>query len=234
MNIKEKKANKDRNTSAKNAKFGIEIYAAAKSGEPDPESNQKLRFAIDRAKTYDVPRHIIDRAIEKAKGGDDEHYDDLRYEGFGPNGSMVIVDTLTNNVNRTAGNIRSIFNKHGGNMGVSGSASYLFDSTAVFVLDNQDADDIMMSLLEQNIDVRDVIQEEETVVIYGEPTEFNNIREALESFGIEKFEVAELEMLPRTEVTLSDEDARTFEKLIDTLEDDEDVQHVFHNVNLEE
>ena len=234
MNIKDKKANKDRDTSAKNAKFGIEIYAAARSGEPDPESNQKLKFAIERAKTYDVPRHIIDRAIEKAKGGDDEQYDELRYEGFGPNGSMVIVDTLTNNVNRTAGNIRSIFNKNGGNMGVAGSASYLFDSTAVFVVDNQDADDIMMSLLEKNIDVRDVTQEESSVIVYGEPTEFNNIREALEAIGIEKFEVAELEMLPKTEVQLEGDDLTTFEKLIDTLEDDEDVQNVFHNVSLED
>lgn len=234
MNIKDKKANKDRDTSAKNAKFGIEIYAAARSGEPDPESNQKLKFAIERAKTYDVPRHIIERAIEKAKGGDDDHFDELRYEGFGPNGSMVIVDTLTNNVNRTAANVRSIFNKNGGNMGVAGSASYLFDNTAVFVVDNQDSEEIMMTLLEAEADVRDVVQEDSSVIIYGEPTSFNTIKEALENFGIEKFDVAELEMIAKNEVDLSEEDLATFTKLIDALEDDEDVQNVYHNVNLGE
>ncbi len=93
------------------AKFGIEIYAAAKSGDPDPHANQKLRFVIERAKTYNVPKHIIDRAIEKAKGAGDETYSELRYEGFGPSGSMVIVDTLTNNVNRTAADVRAAFGK---------------------------------------------------------------------------------------------------------------------------
>jgi transcriptional/translational regulatory protein YebC/TACO1 len=101
-NIKEKKASKDANTSRIYAKFGVEIYVAARSGEPNPESNQALKFVLERAKTYNVPRHIIDRAIDKAKGGSEESYSELRYEGFGPNGSMVIVDALTNNVNRTA------------------------------------------------------------------------------------------------------------------------------------
>ncbi len=110
-NIKEKKAAKDANNSRVYAKFGIEIYVAAKSGDPDPHANQKLRFVIERAKTYNVPKHIIDRAIEKAKGSADEQYSELRYEGFGPNGSMVIVDALTNNVNRTAADVRAAFGK---------------------------------------------------------------------------------------------------------------------------
>ena len=106
-NIKDKKASKDTNTSRIYAKFGIEIYVAAKQGDPDPHTNQKLRFVIERAKTYNVPKHIIDRAIEKAKGNDEDNYSELRYEGFGPNGSMIIVDALTNNVNRTASDVRS-------------------------------------------------------------------------------------------------------------------------------
>lgn len=231
MNIREKKAQKDKNTSSIYAKFGIEIYAAARSGEPEPESNQKLKFAIERAKTYDVPKHIIERAIEKAKGSDDEQYQDLRYEGFGPNGSLIIVDALTNNVNRTAGNIRSLFGKNGGNMGVSGSVSYLFDNTAVFVMGGQDPEEIMMALLEADCDVRDVEQEDEQVIVYGEPQDFNLIKETLENFGIEKFEVAELEMLPKNEVQLEGGDLDIFEKLIDVLEDDEDVQKVYHNVD---
>lgn len=231
MNIKEKKAQKDKNTSRIYAKFGIEIYAAAKSGEPDPESNQKLRFAIERAKTYDVPKHIIDRAIDKAKGSDDENFQELRYEGFGPGGSLIIVDALTNNVNRTAGNVRALYNKNGGNMGVSGSVAYQFDNTAVFVFEHDDADEIMMTLLDKDIDVRNVEEEDGKVVVYGEPTEFQHIQEALTELGIEKFEVSELEMIPKMEVTLSEDDLRQFEKLIDALEDDEDVQKVHHNVD---
>lgn len=115
-NIKEKKASKDANTSRIYAKFGREIYVAAKQGEPDPEANQALKVVLERAKTYNVPKAIIDRAIEKAKGGAEENYDELRYEGFGPNGSMIIVDALTNNVNRTASDVRAAFGKNGGNM----------------------------------------------------------------------------------------------------------------------
>lgn len=234
MNIREKKAKTDQNTSRIYAKFGIEIYAAAKSGDPDPESNQKLKFVVDRAKTYNVPRHVIEKAIDKAKGGDDETFQELRYEGFGPNGSMIIVDALTNNVNRTAGNVRAAYGKNGGNMGVSGSVSYLFESTAVFVFNGEDADEIMMGLLEAEVDVREVLQEEEQIIVYGEPTEFHSIKEALENMGITEFEVAEIEMLAQNEVTLTGEDLRLFERLIDALEDDDDVQKVYHNVDLED
>lgn len=234
MNIREKKAKTDQNTSRIYAKFGIEIYAAAKSGDPDPELNQKLKFVVERAKTYNVPRHVIEKAIDKAKGGDDETFQDLRYEGFGPNGSMIIVDALTNNVNRTAGNIRSAFGKNGGNMGVSGSVNYLFESTAVFVFAGDDADEIMMGLLEAEVDVREVFAEEEQIVVYGEPNEFHSIKEALENMGISDFEVAEIEMLAQNEVTLTGDDLRLFERLIDTLEDDDDVQKVYHNVALED
>lgn len=234
MNIREKKAKTDQNTSRIYAKFGIEIYAAAKSGEPDPELNQKLKFVVDRAKTYNVPRHVIEKAIDKAKGGDDETFQDLRYEGFGPNGSMIIVDALTNNVNRTAGNVRSAFGKNGGNMGVSGSVNYLFESTAVFVFAGNDADEIMMGLLEAEVDVREVFTEDEQIVVYGEPNEFHSIKEALENMSIADFEVAEIEMLAQNDVTLTGEDLRLFERLIETLEDDDDVQKVYHNVALED
>lgn len=234
MNIREKKAKTDQNTSRIYAKFGIEIYAAAKSGDPDPESNQKLKFVVDRAKTYNVPRHVIEKAIDKAKGGDDETFQELRYEGFGPNGSMIIVDALTNNVNRTAGNVRAAYGKNGGNMGVSGSVSYLFESTAVFVFNGEDADEIMMGLLDAEVDVREVLQEEEQIIVYGEPNEFHSIKEALENMGITEFEVAEIEMLAQNEVTLAGDDLRLFERLIDALEDDDDVQKVYHNVDLED
>jgi YebC/PmpR family DNA-binding regulatory protein len=233
-NIKDKKASKDANTSRIYAKFGREIYVAAKQGEPDPESNQALRVVLERAKTYNVPRNIIDRAIEKAKGGSDETYDDLRYEGFGPNGSMIIVDALTNNVNRTASEVRAAFGKNGGNMGVSGSVAYMFDATAVIGIEGKSADEVLEILMEADVDARDILDEEESVIIYAEPEEFHAVQEAFKNAGITEFTVAELTMLPQTEVTLEGDSKAQFEKLIDVLEDLEDVQQVYHNVDLGE
>ncbi len=233
-NIKDKKAAKDANTSRIYAKFGREIYVAAKQGEPDPELNQALRMVLERAKTYNVPRAIIDRAIEKAKGSADETYDQLRYEGFGPNGSMVIVDALTNNVNRTASEVRAAFGKNGGNMGVSGSVAYMFDETAVFGIEGKTADDVLEMLMEADLDVRDILEEEDTVIIYAEPDQFHSIQEVLKQNRITEFTVAEITMLAKNEVVLPEVDRAQFEKLMDALEDLEDVQQVYHNVDLED
>ncbi|TDM41644.1 YebC/PmpR family DNA-binding transcriptional regulator [Macrococcoides goetzii] len=231
-NIKDKKAAKDKNTSRIYAKFGREIYVAAKSGEPDPESNQNLKFVLERAKTYSVPKHIIDRAIEKAKGGGEEDFDELRYEGFGPGGSMLIVDALTNNVNRTASDVRAAFGKNGGNMGVSGSVSYMFENTAVFGFDGKTADETLELLMESDIDVRDVLEEDGHVIVYAEPDQFAAVQNALKEAGVEEFTVAELSMLAQNELQLSDADLEVFEKLVDAIEDLEDVQTVHHNVEL--
>lgn len=233
-NIVAKKTAKDATNSKIYAKFGIEIYAAAKSGEPDPHANQKLRFVIERAKTYNVPKHIIDRAIEKAKGSGDETFQELRYEGFGPNGSMVIVDALTNNVNRTASDVRAAFGKNGGNMGVSGAVSYMFDNTALFGFTGEDADEILEYLMDKEIDVRDVVDEEGQIIVYGEPEDFNAIQEALKEKGITEFSVAEMQMIPQNEVTLTGDDLEKFEKMIDVLDELEDVQQVYHNVELDD
>ncbi|GIN63740.1 putative transcriptional regulatory protein [Robertmurraya siralis] len=231
-NIKDKKAAKDANTSRIYAKFGREIYVAAKQGEPDPEANQTLKFVLERAKTYNVPRHIIDRAIEKAKGGSEENYDELRYEGFGPNGSMVIVDALTNNVNRTASEVRAAFGKNGGNMGVSGSVSYMFDKTAVIGVEGKTADDVLELLMEADIDVRDILEEEDSIIVYAEPDQFHAVQEAFKNAGVSEFTVAELTMLAQNDVTLPEDAQAQFEKMIDALEDLEDVQQVYHNVDL--
>ncbi|XJZ27563.1 YebC/PmpR family DNA-binding transcriptional regulator [Bacillota bacterium Lsc_1132] len=233
-NIKEKKASKDANTSRIYAKFGVEIYVAAKQGDPNPEANQALKMVLERAKTYNVPKAIIDRAIEKAKGGAEENYTELRYEGFGPNGSMVIVDALTNNVNRTASDVRAAFGKNGGNMGVSGSVAYMFDATAVFGLEGKTADEVLEILMEADVDVRDIIEEEDNVIIYAEPDQFHSVQEALKNVGITEFTVAELTMLPQNEITLPDDAKAKFEKMIDALEDLDDVQQVYHNVDLSE
>ena len=233
-NIKEKKASKDANTSRIYAKFGREIYVAAKQGEPSPESNQALKMVLERAKTYSVPKAIIDRAIEKAKGGSEENYDELRYEGFGPNGSMVIVDALTNNVNRTASDVRAAFGKNGGNMGVSGSVAYMFDATAVFGVEGKTADEMLELLMEADVDVRDIMEEDDAVIIYAEPDQFHAVQEALKNVGITEFTVAELTMLAQNDVTLDPEAQAQFEKMIDAIEDLEDVQQVYHNVDLGE
>lgn len=231
-NIKEKKASKDANTSRIYAKFGREIYVAAKQGEPDPESNQALKVVLERAKTYSVPRVIIDRAVDKAKGGSEENFDELRYEGFGPGGSMVIVDTLTNNVNRTASDVRAAFGKNGGNMGVSGSVSYMFDHTAVFGVEGKTADEVLELLMEADIDVRDIMEEEDSVIVYAEPDQFHVVQQAFKNAGITEFTVAELTMLAQNELELPEDAQAQFEKMIDAIEDLEDVQQVYHNVDL--
>ncbi|CAG7626102.1 YebC/PmpR family DNA-binding transcriptional regulator [Paenibacillus allorhizosphaerae] len=230
-NIKEKKASKDANTSRVFAKFGIEIYVAAKKGEPDPESNQALKFLLERAKTYNVPKAIIDRAIEKARGNSEESYSELRYEGFGPSGSMIIVDTLTNNVNRTVADVRSAFNKNGGSVGVNGSVSYMFSPTAVIGVEEKTSDEILELLMEADVYVRDVTEEDDSIIIYAEPDQFHAVQTVLKQAGITEFTVAELTMLAQNYVTLSPEELTKFEKLIDTLEDLEDVQRVYHNVD---
>jgi YebC/PmpR family DNA-binding regulatory protein len=233
-NIKEKKASKDANTSRIYAKFGVEIYVAAKSGDPNPESNQALKFVLERAKTYNVPKHIIDRAIEKAKGGSEESYSELRYEGFGPNGSMVIVDALTNNVNRTASDVRAAFGKNGGNMGVSGSVAYMFDATAVIGLEGKTADEVLEILMEADVEVRDILEEDEAVIVYAEPDQFHAVQAAFKEHGITEFTVAELTMLAQNEIELPEDALAKFERMIDAIEDLDDVQRVYHNVDLGE
>jgi YebC/PmpR family DNA-binding regulatory protein len=237
-NIKEKKASKDANNSKVYAKFGIEIYVAAKKGTPDPEANRSLRVVLERAKTYNVPKAIIDRALEKAKGSADETFEELRYEGFGPSGSMVIVDALTNNVNRAASAIRAAFNKNGGTMGVNGSVSYMFDSTAVIGVAGQSSEDVLEILIAADVDVRDILDETDeeghNAIIYADPDQFHAVQEALKQQGIVNFSVAELSMLPQNYVSLPSESQEQFEKLIDTLEDLEDVQQVYHNVEFGE
>jgi YebC/PmpR family DNA-binding regulatory protein len=230
-NIVAKKTAKDGANSRVYAKFGIEIYAAAKSGDPDPHSNQKLKFVVDRAKQANVPRHIIDKAIDKAKGNTDEQFSELRYEGFGPNGSMIIVDTLTTNVNRTAANVRTAFNKNGGNMGVSGAVSYMFDNTGVIAFKGEDPDQILEDLMEADVDVRDVTEEDGQIIVYTEPEALHTALDALKAQGIEEFEITELEMIAQNDVELEGDDLEQFEKLIDALDEDEDVQNIYHNVD---
>lgn len=228
-----KKAQTDGAAAKVNSKYGIEIYAAAKQGNSvDPEANSTLKFVIERAKQAQVPKHVIERALEKAKGSGDETFIEGRYEGFGPNGSLLIVDTLTSNVNRTATNVRTAFNKNGGTYGAAGSVSYLFDETGVVVFEGDDADAVLETLLEAEVDVRDAEQQDDQVVVYTEPADLHKAIEALRQNGVSEFSTTEITMLPQAEVTLEGEDLATFEKLVDALEADDDVQKVHHNVAL--
>ena len=232
-NIKMKKAQTDGAAAKVNSKYGIEIYAAAKQGNSvDPEANSTLKFVIERAKQAQVPKHVIERALEKAKGSGDETFIEGRYEGFGPNGSLLIVDTLTSNVNRTATNVRTAFNKNGGTYGAAGSVSYLFDETGVVVFEGDDADAVLETLLEAEVDVRDAEQQDDQVVVYTEPADLHKALEALRQNGVSEFSTTEITMLPQAEVTREGEDLATFEKLVDALEADDDVQKVHHNVAL--
>ena len=228
-----KKAQTDGAAAKVNSKYGIEIYAAAKQGNSvDPEANSTLKFVIERAKQAQVPKHVIERALEKAKGSGDETFIEGRYEGFGPNGSLLIVDTLTSNVNRTATNVRTAFNKNGGTYGAAGSVSYLFDETGVVVFEGDDADAVLETLLEAEVDVRDAEQQDDQVVVYTEPADLHKAIEALRQNGVSEFSTTEITMLPQAEVTLEGEDLATFEKLVEALEADDDVQKVHHNVAL--
>jgi YebC/PmpR family DNA-binding regulatory protein len=171
--------------------------------------------------------------LDKAKGSSEESYVEVRYEGFGPAGAMVIVDGLTNNVNRTAPEVRSAFNKNGGNMGVSGSVAYMFDKKAVIGVDDKSEDDVMELLIEADVDVSDIEGDEDGgVVVYAEAEDFQNVQDAFKAAGQEEFSVAEISMVPTSYVELDEEQMVQFEKLLDALEDIDDVTQVYHNVSM--
>lgn len=228
-NIKYAKAAKDANRSKIYAKFGKEIYMAAKS-DPNPETNRVLKAVLDKAKTYNITKEIIDRAIQKANSGVDESYDSIRYEGYGPSGSAIIVDTLTDNVNRTVADVRAAFNKAKGNLGVNGSVAFMFYGASVFGIDLIDEEKVLETLIENDIEVLEMEVEDDKLMIYTPIEQYSATQEALKSLGIEEFSVAEISMIPNDSITLDGEDLERFEKLIDTLEDLDDVQEVYHNV----
>ncbi|MCL1950020.1 MAG: YebC/PmpR family DNA-binding transcriptional regulator [Turicibacter sp.] len=231
-NIKYGKAAKDSARSKILARFGREIYVAAKSGDPDPELNRNLAMVIERAKVAGVNRDIIDRAINKAKSGADESYDPIRYEGYGPSGAAVIVDTLTDNVNRTVAEVRSAFNKNGGKIGVNGAVAFMFEPTALFAFTGKNEEEVMEGLMEADIEVRDIEEEDDIVTVYADFDQFHSVQVGLSEMGVTEFEASELTMLPTSTVTLEGDALEKFMKLIDVLEDLDDVQQVFHNVEL--
>lgn len=231
-NIKHKK---ERNDAAKGKVFtiiGREIAVAVKEGGADPANNSKLRDVIAKAKANNMPNDTIDRGIKKAAGdANSVNYEVLTYEGYGPNGVAIIVDTLTDNKNRTAANVRSAFTKGGGNVGNQGSVSFLFDKKGQILIDKEecdmDSDELMMFALDAGAE--DFSEEEECFEIYTSPEDFSAVREALEKEGIPMMEAA-VTMIPQTWTELKDEDAiKKMNRILDLLGEDDDVQAVYHN-----
>ena len=213
------------------SKYGREIYVCAKSGGIDPNGNLALRSMIDRAKKDQVPAHVIDKALDKAKGGGGEDFDTARYEGFGPGNTMVIVDCLSDNPNRTYGDVRTCFNKVKSKIGTQGSVSHMFDHSAIFVFSSDDEDGVMEALLEADVDVSDIESDDEgKVTVFTPNTEYGKARKAiLDAFGEIEFDVDEIQFVPQMTTEISGEDVEQFERFLDLLNDLDDVQRVYHN-----
>ena len=230
-NIKHKKEKSDAQKAKIFTKMGREIAVAAKAGGADPEVNGRLKDAIAKARSYNMPNDNIARVIKKAAGDQNtDNYEDIIYEGYGIGGVAVIVETLTDNRNRTAGDLRHYFDKFGGNLGTNGSVSWMFDDKGIIVIakdDGIDEDTLMSDALEFGAD--DFSSDGEYFEISTSPDDFRSVRDALEQNGY-KFETAEVEKIPQTNVTLTDEhDILMMEKLLESLEDNDDVQNVYHN-----
>ena len=231
-NIKHKK---EKNDAAKGKIFtiiGREIAVAVKEGGPDPANNSKLRDVIAKAKANNMPNDTIDRGIKKAAGdANSVNYVTVTYEGYGPNGSAIIVDALTDNKNRTASNVRNAFTKGGGNVGTQGCVSFMFDKKGQIIIDKEeytgDADELMMLAVDAGAE--DFAEEEDSFEITTAPEDFSAVREALENGGILMVS-AEVTMIPQTWVELTDEnDIKKMNRILDLLDEDDDVQAVYHN-----
>ncbi len=231
-NIKHKK---EKNDAAKGKIFtiiGREIAVAVKEGGADPNNNSKLRDVIAKAKANNMPNDTIERGIKKAAGdANSVNYVSITYEGYGPNGTAIIVDALTDNKNRTASNVRNAFTKGGGNVGTTGCVSFMFDERGQIIVDKEEcdmeADDLMMIALDAGAE--DFEEEEDSFEILTAPADFSTVREALEAQNI-PMASAEVTMVPQTYVELTDEnDIKKMNKILDLLDEDDDVQAVYHN-----
>ncbi|WP_226702029.1 YebC/PmpR family DNA-binding transcriptional regulator [Microbulbifer elongatus] len=213
------------------SRYGREIYVTAKSGGVDPNGNLALRSLIDRAKKEQVPTHVIEKAIDKAKGGAGEDFSRARYEGFGPGGCMAIIECLTDNPNRTFGDVRQAFTKTKTKIGTEGSVSHSFDHLAILVFKHDDEEAALEALMEADVDVTDIENEDGKLSVFAPHTDYFKAKQALiEAFGDIDFEVDEIQFVPQTYTEVTGDDVALFEKFLNMLEDLEDVQAVYHNV----
>ena len=228
-NIQAKKGKADAARGKVFTKLGRELLIAVKEGGPDPAGNSKLKNVIAKCKAANMPNDTINNAIKKASASN-ENYEEITYEGYGPNGVAVIVNASTDNKNRTAADLRHVFDKAGGNLGTNGCVSYLFNKKGVIVIDktttNLSEDDLMLLAIDNGAE--DFASEEECYEITTDPADFTVVREALEKEGLE-FVQAEVQMVPTTYIELDEKGSERMQKLIDNLEDLDDVMDVYHN-----
>ena len=230
-NIQAKKGKADAARGKIFTKLGRELLVAVKAGGPDPESNAKLKDVVAKCKAANMPNDTINKAIKKASGeGNSANYEEITYEGYGPNGVAVIVEASTDNKNRTAADVRHVFDKAGGNLGTSGCVSYMFNKKGVIVIEkastDMEEDDLMMLALDAGAE--DFEAEEEIYQVTTEPSDFTAVREKLEEAGLTFLE-AEVQMVPSTTVELDEKGQEKMERLIDRLDELDDVMNVYHN-----
>jgi YebC/PmpR family DNA-binding regulatory protein len=235
-NIKHKKAKVDAQKGKIFTKIGREIMVAVKEGGADPEANFRLKMVIQKAKENNMPGDNINRAIQKAAGGGDgSSYEEITYEGYGPGGVAVMLNILTDNRNRTAGDIRHLFSKYGGNLGETGCVNWMFDKKGLIVIENEDGeideDELMLAVLDSGAE--DIKGEDNYIEIITPPEQLQSVTDTLKENGY-VFSTAEVTMLPQNTTSLNQEDGEKMMKLIDALEDHDDVQDVYHNWDIPE
>ena len=212
-------------------KLGREITIAVTEGGPEPDSNPRLRVLIQQAKKENMPKENVERAIKKATDKDFSNYKEMVYEGYGPYGMAIVVETATDNPTRTVANVRSYFNKHGGSLGTSGSLEFMFDHKCVFKIapkEGVDLEDLELELIDFGVD--EVVNEEEDILLYGDFKSYSDIQKYLEDNGFEIFS-AEFERIPKDTKDLEPSQREQIEKLLEKFEEDDDVQNVFHNMS---
>lgn len=213
------------------SRYSREIYVTAKAGGVDPAGNLALRGLIERARKDQVPSHVIDKALDKAKGGGGEDFALARYEGFGPAGATIIVECLTDNPNRTYADVRTCFNKAKCRIGTPGNVAHLYDHCAILAFDGQDEDAVLEALMEADVDVSDIEQEGERVTVFAPSSDYGKARRALtDAFGEIDFETDEIQFVPQATIELGEEDRAILDRLLELLDASDDVQRVYHNV----
>jgi YebC/PmpR family DNA-binding regulatory protein len=212
------------------SRYAREIYVSAKTGGVDPNANLSLRGVIERAKKSQVPAHVIEKALDKARGVGGEDFSVARYEGFGPGGCVVIVDCLTDNPNRTFGDVRQCFTKTKCKLGTPGSVSHLFDHSVILVFQGHDEEAVLEALMQADVDISDIESEDGKVTVFAPHAQYFKAKQALQdAFGSIDFEVDDIQFVPQTAATLGEEEQRVLDSLVDMLEYLEDVQNVYHN-----
>lgn len=229
-------AAKAKTGAAKGKLYGMyakEIYQAAKNGGVTPEGNPSLKRLIEKAKKDQVPSDVIKRAIDKVSSGAGENYETLTYEVFGPGGSTLMVECLTDNANRSVSDVRAVINKCHVKMGAMGSVAYMYDNLCTVGFSGLDEDSVMNALIENDIDFVDLENNDGNILIYGNPSDLFKIKEAILSVkGDIEFNIDEISMLPKDRITITGEDLEIFNKLLNMLDEVDDVQNVYHNVEL--